>query len=295
MKPAKFDYYCPKTVDEALSLLEEIGFDGKIIAGGQSLVPIMNMRLATPEYLIDINQLNDLQFIELDGSKMKIGALTRQAEIEMSDAVRKHLGLLSEAVPYIGHVQTRNRGTFGGSLVHADPSAEIPLSLMALGGTLHIASKDEVREVNVEDFFVTYLTTDIMPNELLTEIHIPVPEGRVGYSFHEISRRHGDFALVAAACQLSIDSQDRISKVRLVLGGVDAVPLLITEASELMEGEYLSAALLNKIADIVDEVVNPESDLHATADYRRHLAKKLAMRTVKTAYERARGENNECS
>ncbi|RAK18222.1 carbon-monoxide dehydrogenase medium subunit/2-furoyl-CoA dehydrogenase FAD binding subunit [Anoxybacillus vitaminiphilus] len=294
MKPAKFDYYCPKTVDEALALLEEIGFDGKIIAGGQSLVPIMNMRLSTPEYLIDINQLKDLQFIELDGSKMKIGALTRQTEIEMSDAVRKHLGLLSEAVPYIGHVQTRNRGTFGGSLVHADPSAEIPLSLMALGGTLHIASKEEVREVNVEEFFVTYLTTDIMPNELLTEIHVPVPEGRTGYSFHEISRRHGDFALVAAACQLSIDDQDRISKVRLVLGGVDAVPLLITDAS-VMEGEHLSAPLLNKIADMVDEAVNPESDLHATADYRRHLAKQLAVRTVKTAYERARGENNERS
>ncbi|WP_044895346.1 FAD binding domain-containing protein [Bacillus alveayuensis] len=289
MKPAKFDYYCPKTVNEALSLLEEIGFDGKIIAGGQSLVPIMNMRLSTPECLIDINQLKDLQFIEFDGSKVKIGALTRQAEIEMSDTVHKHLGLLSEAVPYIGHVQTRNRGTFGGSLVHADPSAELPLSLMALGGTLHIASKDEVREVNVEDFFVTYLTTDIMPNELLTEIHIPVSEGRTGYSFDEISRRHGDFALVASACQLSIDSQDRISKIRLVLGGVEAVPLLMTEVSELMEGERLSDSLLNKVADIVGEAVNPESDLHATADYRRHLAKKLAVRTVKTAYERARG------
>jgi 2-furoyl-CoA dehydrogenase FAD binding subunit len=295
MKPAKFDYYCPKTVDEALSLLEEIGFEGKIIAGGQSLVPIMNMRLSTPECLIDINQLKDLQFIEFDGSNMKIGALTRQSEIEMSDAVRKHLGLLIEAVPYIGHVQTRNRGTFGGSLVHADPSAEIPLSLMALGGTLHIASKDEVRKVSVEDFFITYLTTDIMPNELLTEIRIPVPKGRIGYSFYEISRRHGDFALVAAACQLSIDSQDRISKVRLVLGGVDAVPLLITDVRELMEGECLSASLLKEIADIVEEVVNPESDLHATADYRRHLAKKLAVRTVKTAYERARGENNEHS
>jgi 2-furoyl-CoA dehydrogenase FAD binding subunit len=295
MKPGKFDYYCPKSVEEALTLLEEAGFDGKIIAGGQSLVPIMNMRLSAPECLIDINHLNELQFIEYDDSKMKIGALTRQAEVEKSDTIHKHLGLLSEAVPYIGHVQTRNRGTIGGSLVHADPTAEIPLSLMALGGTLHIASKEEVREVNVEDFFVTYLTTDIMPNEMLTEIHIPVPKGRIGFSFHEISRRHGDFALVAAACQLSIDSKDRISNARLVVGGVDPVPLLVEEANEIMQGEMLTDSLLNKVTDIVDEKIEPESDLHATAEYRRHMAKHLVVRTVKSAYERARGENNERS
>lgn len=295
MKPVKFDYYSPKTVDEALTLLEEAGFDGKIIAGGQSLVPIMNMRLSSPECLIDINQLHDLQFIEFDSDKVKIGALTRQAEVERSDVVQKHLGLLSEAVPFIGHVQTRNRGTFGGSLVHADPTAEIPLSLMALGGTLHIASKEEVREVNVEDFFITYLTTDIMPNEMLTEIHIPIEQERNGYSFYEISRRHGDFALVASACQLTIDHLDRITNVRLVLGGVEATPLLIVGANEWMKGEVLSDSLLQKVEDIVDEMVDPESDIHATAEYRRHLAKKLAVRTVKSAYERARGEANERS
>ncbi|MEJ9151465.1 xanthine dehydrogenase family protein subunit M [Bacillus smithii] len=293
MKPGKFDYYCPKSVEEALTLLEETGFDGKIIAGGQSLVPIMNMRLSAPECLIDINRLDELQFIEHDDSKMKIGALTRQAEVERSDVIQKHLGLLSEAVPNIGHVQTRNRGTFGGSLVHADPTAEIPLSLMALGGTLYIASKEEVREVNVEDFFVTYLTTDIMPNEMLTEIHIPVPKGRIGFSFKEISRRHGDFALVAAACQLSIDSQDRISNIRLVVGGVEPVPLLVEEANEIMQGETLTDSLLNKVTDIVDEKIEPESDLHATAEYRRHMAKNLVVRTIQSAYERARGENDE--
>ncbi|MDQ0218706.1 xanthine dehydrogenase family protein subunit M [Peribacillus cavernae] len=287
MKPAKFDYYCPKTLDEALSLLEESGFDGKIIAGGQSLVPIMNMRLSGPECLIDINRLHDLDFIEFDEEKVKIGTLTRQSRVEMSSLIKENCGLLSEAVPFIGHVQTRNRGTFGGSLVHADPSAEIPLSLMASGGSVLIASKEETREVDVEDFFVTYLTTDIMPTELLTEVQIPIWSGRVGYDFTEISRRHGDFALVAAACQLTLDDQNKISRVRLTLGGVESVPLLVEEANQMMMGEKLSEALLNKVADIVREAVDPESDLHASADYRTHLAAVLAKRTIQTAYNRA--------
>ncbi len=287
MKPAQFDYYCPKTVDEALILLEESGFDGKIIAGGQSLVPIMNMRLSTPDCLIDINRLQDLDFIDYEEGLVKIGTLTRQNRVETSDLIRQHIGLLSEAVPFIGHVQTRNRGTIGGSLVHADPTAEIPLALMTMGGSVQIASTDEVRTVNAEDFFVTYLTTDVMPTELLTEIHIPIWEGRVGYSFQEISRRHGDFALVASACQLSVDDQNRISDARLVLGGVEAVPLLVTEANELLQGERLTDSLLDKVASVVSEVIDPESDLHASADYRRHIAQSLSKRTLQEAYVKA--------
>jgi 2-furoyl-CoA dehydrogenase FAD binding subunit len=288
LKPAKFDYYSPKTVESALSLLDESGFDGKIIAGGQSLVPIMNMRLSGPDCLIDINHLNDLDFIDADNEKVKIGTLTRQSDVESSSLIKEKSGLLSEAVPFIGHVQTRNRGTFGGSLVHADPSAEIPLSLMASGGSVFIASTEETREVEVEDFFVTYLTTDILPTELLTEVHIPIWQGRVGYSFHEISRRHGDFALVASACQLTLDDHNNISKVRLALGGVEAVPLLVDEVNQILAGEQLSEALLNKVADIVATSVDPESDLHASADYRRHLATVLAKRTLQSAYSKAR-------
>ncbi|RFU69632.1 xanthine dehydrogenase family protein subunit M [Bacillus sp. V59.32b] len=288
MKPAKFDYYCPKTVETTLTLLDESGYDGKIIAGGQSLVPIMNMRLSAPECLIDINHLTDLDFIEFDDDRVKIGTLTRQSRVESSSMIKEKSGLLSEAVPFIGHVQTRNRGTFGGSLVHADPSAEIPLSLMASGGSVFIASSEETREVEVEDFFVTYLTTDLSPTELLTEVHIPIWEGRIGYSFHEISRRHGDFALVASACQLTLDDQDKISKVRLALGGVEAVPLLVEDINQIMIGEKLSESLLGKVADIVATSVDPESDLHASADYRRHLATVLAKRTLKSAYTRAR-------
>ncbi|WP_409292609.1 FAD binding domain-containing protein [Peribacillus sp. SCS-37] len=288
MKPSKFEYYRPKTVESALSLLDESGFDGKILAGGQSLVPIMNMRLSTPDCLIDINHISDLDFIEFENETIKIGTLTRQSRVEASSLIKEKSGLLGEAVPFIGHVQTRNRGTFGGSLVHADPSAEIPLSLMASGGSILIASTEETRKVEVEDFFVTYLTTDLMPTELLTEVHIPVWEGRVGYSFNEISRRHGDFALVAAACQLALDDQNKISRIRLALGGVEAVPLLVEEANNIMCGEQISESLLEKVADIVADAVDPESDLHASADYRRHLAAVLTKRTLESAYTRAR-------
>ncbi|MGP4080649.1 FAD binding domain-containing protein [Pseudalkalibacillus sp. R45] len=290
MKPAKFDYYRPETLSEALSLLEEVGFDGKIIAGGQSLVPIMNMRLATPECLIDINGINDLDYIVKDVDVIKIGAMTRQSELETSDIIRQNCPLVSEAVRLIGHVQTRNRGTVGGSIVHADPSAELPLVLMTLGGSLKISANGEVRSVNAEDFFITYLTTDLMPSEILTEIHLPIWHGRKGYSFLEIARRHGDFALVAASCQLTLDDQDRIEKVRLALGGVEAIPFLIEDAQDLLHGERLSSSLIDKLTKVVEESVEPESDLHASEEYRRHLAKVLTSRSLQQAYERAKGE-----
>ncbi|MGG1573939.1 FAD binding domain-containing protein [Fictibacillus sp. NRS-1165] len=289
MKPAKFDYYRPKDVSEALSLLESSGFDGKIIAGGQSLVPIMNMRLATPQCLIDINSLHDLNFIDSDDQTLKIGTMTRQNTVETSELVKSQCGLVTEAVAHIGHLQTRNRGTIGGSIVHADPSAELPLVLMALNGTLHISSEEETRTVKAEDFFLTFLTTDMMPNEMLTEIHLPIWKGRVGSSFQEVARRHGDFALVAAACQLELDAHDKISDIRLALGGVEAIPLLIEDAKELLEGEKITDQAVQKIAELVGSSVEPESDLHASATYRTQLAKVLTARVLYQAYERAKG------
>ncbi|MDQ1005167.1 2-furoyl-CoA dehydrogenase FAD binding subunit [Neobacillus niacini] len=288
MKPPKFDYYKPTTLSEALDLLEEIGDDGKIIAGGQSLVPIMNMRLASPKCIIDINGLNELDYIKHEGNVLKIGTLTRQSKVEKSEIVANACGLLLEAITQIGHVQTRNRGTFGGSIVHADPSAELPLALLTMNGSVQIASKDEVRNVDAEDFFITYLTTDIMPTEILTEVSIPIIEGRSGYSFQEIARRHGDFALVAASCLMTVDDQNQISSVRLALGGVEAIPLLIEDAEDILVGEILSDSLIDKLLESVEMAVEPESDLHAAAEYRTHLAKILTKRTLTQAYERAR-------
>lgn len=289
MKPPKFEYYKPATLEEALNLLEEAGDDGKIIAGGQSLVPIMNMRLASPKCLIDINGLEELSYIKNEDNTLKIGTLTRQSDVEQSEMVANVCGLLAEAITQIGHVQTRNRGTIGGSIVHADPSAELPLALLTLNGSVQITSKDEVRTVAAEDFFITYLTTDIMPTEVLTEVTIPLMEEKSGYSFQEIARRHGDFALVAAACHMTVDDEGLITAVRLALGGVEAIPLLIGDAEDILTGEQLSDSLLAQVTESVEMESDPESDLHASSEYRTHLAKVLTKRVLTQAYERARG------
>lgn len=289
MKPPKFDYYKPATLEEAFNLLEEAGDDGKIIAGGQSLVPIMNMRLASPKCLIDINGLTELDYIKNEDNTLKIGTLTRQSAVENSEMVADVCGLLTEAITQIGHIQTRNRGTIGGSIAHADPSAELPLALLTLNGSVQITSKDEVRTVAAEDFFITYLTTDIMPNEILTEVTVPLMEEKSGYSFQEIARRHGDFALVAAACYMTVDEEDCITSIRLALGGVEAIPLLIADAEDVLVGEKLSDSLLDQVAEIVETESDPESDLQASDTYRIHLAKVLTKRAVTEAYERARG------
>ncbi|MCP3761100.1 xanthine dehydrogenase family protein subunit M [Domibacillus sp. A3M-37] len=289
MKPPKFEYYKPATLEEALNLLEEAGDDGKIIAGGQSLVPIMNMRLASPKCLIDINGLEELSYIKNEDNTLKIGTLTRQSDVEQSEMVANVCGLLAEAITQIGHVQTRNRGTIGGSIVHADPSAELPLALLTLNGSVQITSKDEVRTVAAEDFFITYLTTDIMPTEVLTEVTIPLMEEKSGYSFQEIARRHGDFALVAAACHMTVDDEGLITAVRLALGGVEAIPLLIGDAEDILTGEQLSDLLMEQVTESVEMESDPESDLHASSEYRMHLAKVLTKRVLTQAYERARG------
>ncbi|WP_108022425.1 FAD binding domain-containing protein [Melghirimyces profundicolus] len=287
MKPASFDYYRPDTVDEALQLLDEAEDEGKILAGGQSLVPIMNMRLATPQCIIDVNGLNGLDTIRYESGLMKIGALSRQRCLEQNNLVKEKVPLIAEAAPFIGHTQTRNRGTIGGSLVHADPSAEIPLSLLVLDAQAVIRSCDEERTVPVSDFFVTYLTTDIMPNEMLTEIQIPTEGIPQGYAFVEFSRRHGDFALVDAACLIDTDEQRRITSVRLALGGVDAIPVLSEDATELLVGEKLSSRLLEEVGRAVQAEVDPDEDLHASREYRRHLAGVFAKRAVRLAYQRA--------
>ncbi|WP_424765574.1 FAD binding domain-containing protein [Paenibacillus sp. sgz302251] len=290
MKPALFDYFRPSTIEEAIQLLQQSGEDGKLLAGGQSLIPIMNMRLAAPECLIDINGLSDLSYIRDEDGWIRIGSLTRQRDIERSDLIRARLPLLTEAVPFIGHMQTRNRGTIGGSLVHADPTAELPLSLLALGASAVIRSEGEEREVALSDFFITYLTTDIMPGEILTEIRIPSVNVPKGYSFQEFSRRHGDFALVDAACLVDTDNEGRITEARLTLGGVDAVPVLAIDAADVLIGERLTDSLLKKAANLASASLDPEDDLHATRDYRLHLAEVFTRKVIQAAYGKAVGK-----
>lgn len=288
MKPAKFKYFKPNNLKEAFRLLEEYEDDCQILSGGQSLVPTMNMRLANPSHVIDINHITELDYIKNEGKFLKIGALTRQSSIERANVVKESCKLLFETVPHIGHVQTRNRGTVGGSIVHADPSAELPLTLLTLNGSVKISSSNEERIVNAEDFFITYLTTDILPTEILTEIHLPIDERRSGASFQEFVKRHGDFAIVAVSAYITVDESNQISKVRLGLGGVDAVPLLIEDVNELLKGEILSDSLIDEVCQIVESEVDTESDLHASSEYRVHLSKVLTRHALTIAYNKAK-------
>lgn len=286
MKPAAFDYYRPTTINETLELLTDHGMDGKILAGGQSFVPILNMRMSSPECLIDINHLSDLNYVRMEEGFLKIGSLTRQRELETSKLIQKHVPLLAEAAPFIGHVQTRNRGTIGGSLVHADPSAELPLCFLALDAKMKIRCLDEERQADISDFFVTYLTTDMMPDELLTEILIPI-NGDKGYAFEEFSRRHGDFAIVAAACLLRTDSQGNIVSGNLVLGGIDAVPVKADKTIDFLIGKSITEDSLQEAVQLSTVDTDPDEDMHASRDYRIHLAQVVAKRAIMKAYERA--------
>ncbi|MDQ0253381.1 carbon-monoxide dehydrogenase medium subunit/2-furoyl-CoA dehydrogenase FAD binding subunit [Evansella vedderi] len=287
MKPATFDYYRPDSVVEALQLLEEYGDEGKLLAGGQSFIPILNMRMSEPESLIDINHLKELDYIKEEDGYLKIGAVTRQSKLEKSPLVKKLVPILVEATSFIGHIQTRNRGTVGGSVVHADPSAELPLTLLTLDAKVTIKSMDEEREANLRDFFITYLTTEIMPSELLTEIQIPLQHMSNGYAFEEFSRRHGDFALVAVACLLDVDEVGTVTSGRLAVGGIDAVPVLAEDAMDLLIGKKLSESLLQTVGEKVVEDAEPDDDLHASKEYRLNLAKVLIKRAIQKAYGRA--------
>lgn len=289
MKPATFSYLCPSTMEEAMDMLSDYGDEGKIIAGGQSFVPILNMRMSEPEYLIDIRQLKELKGIRLENDTIKIGSLTTQRHLEKNALIQTHLPVLKEGTRHIGYVQTRNRGTVGGSVAHADPSAELPLSFLALNATIMVQSADEKREADINDFFLTYLTTDMMPDEILTEIHVPMQQPQ-GYAFEEFSQKHGDFALVAVVCLLSTDSGRKVKSVRLALGGIDAVPVLAEEAMDYLVGKEPTDLVLDEAANLAIENVDVDEDLHATVNYRLHLAKTLTKRAIQNAYKRERGE-----
>lgn len=289
MKPATFCYLCPSTLEETMDLLTEYGDEGKIIAGGQSFVPILNMRMSEPEYIIDIHQLKELEGIRLEDKVIKIGALTTQRNLEKHSLIKEHIPVLEEAAKCIGYVQTRNRGTVGGSVAHADPSAELPLSFLALNARIIVQSTSDMRTADINDFFLTYLTTDMMPDEILTEIHVSIDQPK-GYAFEEFSQKHGDFALVSVVCLLSTDDDGKINSIRLALGGIDAVPILAVDAMEYLIGKEPTEVVLEEAAELAIENVDPDEDLHATADYRLHLAKTLTKKAIQKAYNRERGE-----
>lgn len=294
MKPAPFAYVAPESVDEALALVRRYGDDGKVLAGGQSLVPMLNMRLAHPSVLIDLNRITALDYITngsqahtaANGSEVRIGAMTRQRTVESSPLVHEHLPLLAEAVRHIGHPQIRNRGTIGGSLAHADPAAELPAVLAALDGTVVARSSKGTRQIRPEAFFIGYLTTALRPDELLVEVRLPA-HGRSGWAFLEVARRHGDFALVGVAAVVEVDG-DKLRRVRLVFTGVGGSPVRVEEAEAAATGATPGDAVFAEVGRIVRERLEPESDIHATAEYRKVVGGVLAERALRAAVARAR-------
>jgi CO/xanthine dehydrogenase FAD-binding subunit len=288
LKSPAFDYARAKSIEDACTLLQQHGDDGKLIAGGQSLVPMMAFRLLRPSWLIDINEIPALKFVAVVDDAVRMGACTRQCEVARDDRLASSVPLLRQALVHVGHTQTRNRGTVGGSLAHADPSAELPLVAQILGARLALQKKAGARTVEAGSFFAGPMMTEIAPDECLTEIHWPIwPDSRVGSAFTEISRRHGDFAMVAAAAQVAVDEEGICARAAFGIGGAGPIPMAFPELARRLIGTRLDEASL---ADVIAEAVaalDPGSDVHASAAYRRHLAGVLARRVLQTAYATA--------
>lgn len=289
MKPAQFEYLAPTSVQDAIDALSEGGDDVKILAGGQSLVPLMNMRLARPRTVVDINRIGELAYIREHDGGLAIGALTRQRAAEKSDLLRERAPLMHEAIGYIGHIAIRTRGTIGGSIAHADPAGELPAVVTALDAELVVRGPGGERTVRPEEFFLTYLTTVLGPDELLTEVRLPAWPAAAGWSFREVSRRHGDYALVGVACTIRLAEDGSCSDARLVLTGVGGAPYVSRAGQDAVRSERPSPALLEHVQEAVssDEGLEPESDIHASALYRKEVAGVMAKRALAAAIERA--------
>jgi len=288
MKPASFEYYCPRTLDDALALLRVHGDDGKILAGGQSLMPLLSLRLARPSAIIDLNRVPDLDrvFTTRDGG-LSIGALTRQRWLERNADLRQQQPLLAAAIPLIGHFQIRNRGTVGGSLVHADPAAELPAVTTCLGADFVLCSESGERVVPADDFYLGYMATMVEPNEILTEIRLPPWQGRRTWAIDEVSRRKGDFAMVGVALWMELDDDSTCKDARIVLFGVSGKPVRVEKAEERMAGAKLDEVAFKEVEKIVSEELDPDSDIHASAQYRKEVGGVLARRALVQARARA--------
>jgi CO/xanthine dehydrogenase FAD-binding subunit len=286
MKPASFEYLSPNSLTEALQMLARHGDAARPLAGGQSLVPLMNFRLARPAYLIDLNGLGELSYLEEENGALRIGAMTRQRALERFSTVAKTWPVLYEATRNIGHVQIRNRGTVGGSLAHAYPAAELPLVMVALHAAFILRDQDSARTVQAKDFFLDAMSTVLKPEELLIEIRVPRPAARTGGAFQEISRRHGDFALAAVAGTITLAADGSIESASLVFSG--SRPQIC--ATEILAGKIPERSLFEELANTASTRIEAESDIHASANYRKEVAKVLARRVLEEAAARAAAE-----
>jgi carbon-monoxide dehydrogenase medium subunit/2-furoyl-CoA dehydrogenase FAD binding subunit len=283
VKPPVVDYARANSVAEAVDLLGQYGDESKVLAGGQSLIPMLNMRFAFPTMLIDINHIKETSSVEVHEDVVVIGATVRQSGAQLSREVQSHVPLLAQALPHVGHFVTRNRGTIGGSVVHADARGEVPLVLATLGGQVVVVSASGRRTIEAADLFVTHFTTSIADDELLVETRWPAPGRSWGYAFREFSLRHGDYALGMVACSVHREG-GVVQEASVALGAVADRPVVLKEVAASLVGKPLDEPAAVAAGKLVAETVNPSSDLHASDRYRRHLAGLLTQRALLAAW-----------
>ena len=285
MKPAPFDYHAPRQLKEAAELLATLP-NAKILAGGQSLVPMMNFRYVIADHLIDLGHIDDLHGIAVIDGRLRIGAMMRQRDLETSPEIARHCPLLTEALRHVGHRQTRNRGTIGGSLAHADPAAELPAVCAAYDAIVHVASIRGLRSVPFREFSLGFMTTALAPDEMIAAVELAIWRPGHGHGFHEFARRHGDFALAGAAALLDVGAGNVVRRAALALLGVAAQPVRVEAAEATLTGKVLDTTTIQTAAAAA-WLIEPISDIHAGGDYRRHLAQVLSARALTDAAQRA--------
>lgn len=289
MKPPPFSYTRPESIDEALETLHQVGDEGKILAGGQSLIPLLAFRMARPTHLTDITRIPDLDQVEIgDDGAMSIGALATHRSLETNQELKARCPAIADAVSQIGHVAIRNRGTVGGSMAHADPAAEWPALALLFDAQFHVRSTSGSRTVSAGDMFVSYMTTALAPDELLIEVKMRLPPTRAGTAFVEVSRRHGDFGLAGAGSALVIED-GVISEARISLMAAGLTAVRADEAEQTLIGEEPTDELFERAADHIESAIDPLEDVHGPADYKRQLAKVVTRRALSSARARSKG------
>lgn len=287
MIPPAFEYLRPKTLPEAVAMLQQHGDDAKILSGGQSLIPMMKLRLARPSHLIDINRVSGLSYIKEEGGFLKIGGLTREAELEASSVVRAKYPLLLDTATVIADPQVRNMATVGGNLAHGDPANDHPATMIALGAQVVATGAKGERVIAIDDFFVSLFTTALQHDEILTEIRIPIPPAHSGGAYFKLERKVGDFATAATAVQLTLDDKGAVQKIGIGLTNAGPTPLRAKSAEDFLRGKKPDAALINQVSQAAMDSADPSADLRGPAEYKKGLIKELTRRAIARALERA--------
>ena len=288
MKPAPFEYHAPNSLEQALDLKRQNADDAKILAGGQSLVPAMNFRIVQPGVLIDLNQIVELSFIREEGETIHIGAMVRERHLEFDKSIAKRIPLLAESVPFIAHPQIRNRGTIGGSIVNADPAAELPVLMLALNARLKAKNVSGERWIDAQGFFAGMFTTALEPDEILVEIELPFMPQQTGWSFMEVAPRAGDYALMGVAALVTLDESKKCKQAKLVYLNAGDGPVDAREAANMLQGETLTDALIDSAASVASgKEIDPYGNVHTSPEFQRHLAKVLTKKALKQAIQRA--------